>query len=190
MLPVLTEGTFLSAFIALIPILWLLASLGIYKMPAHKACTIGLILGILIAIFVWRMPYNLVLLAALEGIVLALMPILWVILAAIFLYNISLKTGAMDKIKHLMSNLSGDRRVQVLIIAWGFGGFLEATAGFGTAVAIPASILIALGFDAFFAAILCLIANTIAVAFGGVGLPVTTLAKVTDLSVMQLTFDV
>lgn len=190
MLPVLTEGTFLSAFIALIPILWLLASLGIYKMPAYKACTIGLILGILIAIFVWRMPYNLVLLAALEGIVLALMPILWVILAAIFLYNISLKTGAMDKIKHLMSNLSGDRRVQVLIIAWGFGGFLEATAGFGTAVAIPASILIALGFDAFFAAILCLIANTIAVAFGGVGLPVTTLAKVTDLSVMQLTFDV
>ena len=118
------------------------------------------------------------------------MPILWVILAAFFTFNLSLATGAMEKIKNLMVSLSADQRIQVLLIAWGFGSFLEAAAGFGTAVAIPASILITLGFPPFMVVVICLIANTVAVAFGVVGIPVTTLAKITALPVMPLTLDV
>ncbi|MBU2701956.1 lactate permease [Sporomusaceae bacterium BoRhaA] len=181
-------GMFMSALLAFIPLLWLLVSLGIMKMPAYKACIIGLVLSFVIAIVGWGMPFILSIRAALEGVVLALWPIIWVILAAIFTYNVTLKTGAMETIKGFMGSLSGDRRIQALIIAWGFGGFLEAAAGFGTAVAIPASILIGLGFNPFFAAVICLIANTVPVAFGAVGIPITTLAKVADVDVMQLTY--
>ena len=181
-------GMFISALLAFIPLLWLLISLGILKMPAYKACLIGLVLSFIIAVIGWGMPFLLSIKAALEGVVLALWPIIWVILAAIFTYNVTLKTGAMETIKGFMASLSGDRRIQALIIAWGFGGFLEAAAGFGTAVAIPASILIGLGFNPFFAAVICLIANTVPVAFGAVGIPITTLAKVADVDVMQLTY--
>lgn len=181
-------GMFMSALLAFIPLLWLLVSLGIMKMPAYKACIIGLVLSFVIAIVGWGMPFILSIRAALEGVVLALWPIIWVILAAIFTYNVTLKTGAMETIKGFMGSLSGDRRIQALIIAWGFGGFLEAAAGFGTAVAIPASILIGLGFNPFFAAVICLIANIVPVAFGAVGIPITTLAKVADVDVMQLTY--
>ncbi len=176
--------------IALIPIIWLFISLGFIRMPAHKACPAGLAISLAIAVMFWQMPWPLALEAALEGSVLALLPILWVILAAFFTFNISLKTGAMDRIKNLLASLSGDRRIQALIIAWGFGGFLEATAGFGTAVAIPASILIALGFKPLFSAIICLLANTVAVAFGVVGIPATTLAKITELPVIPLSVDI
>jgi lactate permease len=182
-------GMFISALLAFIPLLWLLISLGVMKMAAYKACLIGLVLSFVIAVIGWGMPFILSIKAALEGVVLALWPIIWVILAAIFTYNVTLKTGAMETIKGLMGSLSGDRRIQALIIAWGFGGFLEAAAGFGTAVAIPASILIGLGFNPFFAAVICLIANTVPVAFGAVGIPITTLAKVADLDVMKLTLD-
>jgi len=181
-------GMFMSSLLAFIPLLWLLISLGVMNMPAYKACLIGLVLSFTIAVVGWGMPFILSMKAALEGVVLALWPIIWVIIAAIFTYNVTLKTGAMETIKGFMASLSGDRRVQALIIAWGFGGFLEAAAGFGTAVAIPASILIGLGFNPFFAAIICLIANTIPVAFGAVGIPITTLAKVADVDVMQLTY--
>ncbi|MBP2655821.1 MAG: L-lactate transport [Firmicutes bacterium] len=182
-------GMFMSALLAFIPLLWLLISLGVLKMAAYKACIIALVLSFVIAIAGWGMPLILSIKAAVEGIVLALWPIIWVILAAIFTYNVTLKTGAMETIKGYMGSFSGDRRVQALLIAWGFGGFLEAAAGFGTAVAIPASILIGLGFNPFFAAVICLIANTVPVAFGAVGIPITTLAKVADLDVMRLTFD-
>lgn len=90
----------------------------------------------------------------------------------------------------MMTSITTDKRILVLILAWGFGGFLEAIAGFGTAVAIPASIMAALGFDPIFAAIICLIANTTPTAFGGIGIPVTTLAKVTNIDVIQLSYAV
>ena len=180
----------LQAYIALIPILWLLISLGFLNVPAYKACPIGFAIAFVIAVTVWDMPFSLAYHAALEGGMLAIFPILWVIMAAIFAYNLSIRTGALERIKNLLSSLSGDRRIQALLIAWGFGGFLESTAGFGTAVAIPASILIALGFQPYQAAITCLLANTIAVAFGVVGIPVTTLAKITDLPVMPLSIDI
>lgn len=186
----LTFGRSFSLFIVLVPISWLIISLTFLKMQAYKVCIIGLALSIASAIGVWQMPYMLAIKAVLEGAILALLPIVWVIFAAFFTYNLSVHTGAMDSIRKMMSNLSSDRRIQGLAIAWGFGGFLEATAGFGTAVAIPASILISLGFEPFFAAIICLLANTVAVAFGVVGIPVTTLAKITELPVMALAHDI
>lgn len=179
-----------SAAIAFIPLLWLLTSLGVLKMPAHKATIIGLAVSAIIAVIAWNMPVSLMLKAALEGVVMAVWPILWVILAAIFTYNVSVETGAMDKMRDQIASLSDDRRIQALLIAWGFGAFLEAAAGFGTAVAIPAAILIGLGFEPLAAAVLCLIANTVPVAFGAVGIPVTTLAQVADLPVMDLTYDI
>ena len=126
--------------------------------------------------------------AALEGALLGLWPILFVIFAAIFTYNLTVATGAMDRIRGLLAGVSQDRRLQALLIAWGFGGFLEGVAGFGTAVAIPAAILIGLGFAPRRAAVLCLVANTVPVAFGALGIPVITLAKVTELDLSRLTF--
>ncbi|MDU2066329.1 MAG: L-lactate permease [Sporomusaceae bacterium] len=182
-------GIGLSALVAFIPLLWLLLSLGVWKMPAHKTCFIAMVLSMALAALAWQMPVSLVITGALDGAVLAIWPILWVIFAAIFTYNMTLQTGAMDKIKGVMASFSSDRRVQALLIAWGFGAFLEAAAGFGTAVAIPAAILISLGFHPFFASVICLIANTVPVAFGAVGIPVITLAKVADLDVLRLTLD-
>jgi len=174
----------------LTPIVWLLVSLGYFKLPAHKACPIGLALSLAIAILFWQMDALLALKATLEGAVFAAIPILWVILAAFFAYNLSLYTGAIDQIKKLMMHFSADRRIQALIIAWGFGSFMESVAGFGTAVAVPAALLIALGFEPFRAAVVCLIANTVAVAFGVIGIPVTTLARITDLPISAISLDI
>lgn len=182
-------GIGLSAFVAFIPLLWLLLSLGVFKMAAHRTCFIAMLMTMLLAAVAWQMPPGLVATGALDGAILAIWPILWVIFSAIFTYNMTLQTGAMDKIKGLMAGFSSDRRVQALLIAWGFGAFLEAAAGFGTAVAIPAAILISLGFNPFFASVICLIANTVPVAFGAVGIPVITLAKVADLDLLRLTLD-
>lgn len=170
----------------IIPIAWLLISLGFLKMPAHQACFIGLAISGIEAVSLWQMDYVLALKAILEGCVFALVPIIWVILAAFFTYNISLHTGAINHIKQFLSSLSGDRRIQALLIAWAFGGFLEAVAGFGTAVAVPAALLIALGFEPLLAAVVCLLANTTAVAFGVVGIPVNTLAQITELPVLPI----
>lgn len=175
-----------APFVAFLPIIWLFASLGVLKIAAHKACASGLLLSMLLAFFCWNMPGNSLATAVLDGFAFALFPILWVILAAFLTYNIALQTRAIETIKDFLSSISRDRRIQALIIAWGFGSFLEAVAGFGTAVAVPAALLIALGFKPFLAALLCLLANTIAVAFGVVGIPVTTLAQITDLPVTQL----
>ncbi|MCY6370904.1 L-lactate permease [Clostridium ganghwense] len=175
-------------FIALIPIVWLIVSLGILKMPAHKTCSATLVLTVILAILVWKMPAPQAVTAALEGVALALWPIMIVIIAAVFTYNLSLHTKSMDIIKKMLSSITTDRRILVLIIAWGFGGFLEAVAGYGTAVAIPASILAAMGFEPIFAAIICLIANTVPTAFGAIGIPVSTMAKIAGLDVNVLSY--
>ncbi len=175
-----------APFAAMLPVLWLFVGLGILKVPAHTACLLGLAGGMVLAFTGWGMAPDMLLKAALDGVLFAVVPILWVILAAFLTYNIALATRAVDQIRALLSSISEDRRIQALIIAWGFGSFLEAVAGFGTAVAVPAALLISLGFRPFPAALLCLLANTIAVAFGGVGIPVTTLAQITDLPVAEL----
>jgi lactate permease len=186
----ITLNTYFLFFVALVPIVWLMVSLGILKMPGHKTCSITLVITILLALLVWKMPVTAASTAVLEGAALALWPIILVIVAAVFTYNLSIHTKSMETIKKMMTGITTDKRILVLILAWGFGGFLEAIAGFGTAVAIPASIMAALGFEPIFAAIICLIANTTPTAFGAVGLPVTTLAKVASIDVGPLTYAV
>lgn len=172
--------------LAIIPIVWLILSLGVFKMRGDLACLIGLVITIILSIIGFNFTVVESLSAALEGIVMAFWPIVYVIIAAVFTYNISSESGGMEKIKDMLTAISSDMRILVLLLAWGFGGFLEAIAGFGTAVAIPASILAVLGMSPIKAAIICLIANTTPTAFGAIGLPVTTLAQVTGLEVKQL----
>ena len=174
--------------IAMIPVLWLIVSLGVLKMPAHKTCSFTVILTLAIAIICWRMKFIDGITATVEGMAIALWPILLVIVAALFTYNLAVETKTMDVIKKMLSSITTDKRIQVLILAWGFGGFLEAVAGYGTAVAIPASILASLGFNPLFAAVICLLANTVPTAFGALGIPVTTLSTVTGLEVVHLSY--
>lgn len=176
--------------IAMVPILWLMISLGVLKLPAHKTCTITMAVTLILAILIWKMPFIAAVTAGLEGVMLGLWPIMIVIIASIFTYNVAVYTKSLDVIKRMLSNITTDNRIQVLILAWGFGGFLEAVAGYGTAVAIPASILASLGFNPLFAAIICLVANTVPTAFGAIGIPVTTLAKVAALDVIPLSFNI
>ncbi|HEY5467067.1 MAG TPA: L-lactate permease [Clostridia bacterium] len=171
---------------AVLPILWLLVSLGRLKMPAHRASILALIGCILISATLFHMPATGILQASMEGLMLAVFPILWVIIAAIFAYNLTVETGSMEKIKNMLASVSPDRRVQGLILAFCFGGFLEGVAGFGTAVAIPAAIMVAMGFKPMKAATVCLIANTIPVAFGVLGVPIIALAQVTGLALDRL----
>jgi lactate permease len=174
--------------LALLPIAWLMISLGIMKIPAHKACTSVLGIALIEAIIFWKMPTLNAFTAALEGVIMAVWPIALIIIAAIFTYNLALHTKSMNTIKNMLAGITTDKRIQVLILAWGFGGFLEAVAGYGTAVAIPASILAALGFEPVFAAVICLIANTVPTAFGAIGTPVISLAKIANIDVNVLSY--
>ncbi len=176
----------LYPFIALIPILWLLLSLGFFKIASQWATFIGLFLAGLLAFFVYDMPSLDLRDSIAEGFSFALFPIIWTIVSALFVYNITQKSKSMDVIKQMLTSISPDRRIQVLILAYAFGGFLESVAGFGTSVAIPAAMMIAIGFPPFKAAVLCLIANTVPVAFGVLGVPIITLAQVTGLSLEHL----
>lgn len=179
----------LSFILALLPILWLIIALTALKIPGFKACSIALLIAYVLAVFVWKMPLLNSITAIGEGTALALWPIIIVIIAAIFTYNVCVATGKMEVIKKMLAGVTKDKRVLVLIIAWGFGGFMEGMAGFGTAVAIPASMLWGLGFNPVFAAIVCLIANATPTAFGSIGIPTTTLAKITGLDVLGLSTD-
>lgn len=176
----------LAFVLALLPIMWLIVALTALKIPGFKACTIALVIAYVLAVFVWKMPFLGSLTAVAEGAALALWPIIIVIVAAIFTYNVCVSTGNMEIIKKLLASVTNDKRVLVLFIAWGFGGFMEGMAGFGTAVAIPASMLWGLGFDPVFAAIVCLISNATPTAFGSIGIPTTTLSKITGLDVFGL----
>jgi lactate permease len=177
---------FIRLIVALLPICWLLVGIGVWKIPTHLASSIALLASAVLACSVFGLQLPHLVQASLEGLMLALHPILWVIISALFVYNMTLATGSMEKIKTMLAALSPDRRIQVLLLAFGFGGFLEAVAGFGTAVAIPAGILAAMGFNPFLAAVVCLIANTVPVAFGVLGVPITTLAQVTSLPLSTL----
>ncbi|MDF2540339.1 MAG: lactate permease [Herbinix sp.] len=176
----------LAFVLALLPIIWLIVALTYLKMPGFKACAIALVIAYTLAVVVWKMPLLESLTAVAEGSAMALWPIIIVIIAAIFTYNVCVATGKMEVIKKMLASVTNDKRILVLIIAWGFGGFMEGMAGFGTAVAIPASMLWGLGFNPIFAAIVCLIANATPTAFGSIGIPTTTLAKITGLDVIGL----
>lgn len=175
-----------ASLLATAPILWLLLGLAVLRLRASLVCPVGLAMSVALACVFWKFPPLYAAEAALDGAVFALIPILWIIIASYFSYNISLHTGADKQIKWLLSSLSPDPRMQVLLIAWGLGGFMESVAGFGTAVVIPTVLLISLGFSPFLAALVSLVANTVAVPFGVVGIPMQTLVWATDLDVFGL----
>ncbi len=175
-----------SALIAAIPVVVLLGALAFFHIKAHWAAIIGLILAWAIAVFVYGMPASTATAAAGYGAAFGLLPIGWIVLNAIFVYDITVKTGKFEVVKETIAGLAGDRRIQVLLIAFAFGAFIEGAAGFGTPVAISAAMLIGLGFKPLAAAGLALIGNTAPVAYGALGTPIITLAKVTGLNEMAL----
>ena len=165
-----------NLLLGLVPIIWLVIALTGLKMPGYKACGIAIAFAAVVAIpYKGMAPFNCGT-AILEGVLSALWPIILVIIAALFTYNLVLETGAMDRIKAMLSSISSDKRILAIIIGWSFGCFMEGMAGFGTAVAIPASILIALGFEPIPTLVGLLIVNSTPTAFGSVGVPTTTLA--------------
>ena len=180
---------FVHFILALAPILWLMIALSVLKMPGYKACIITVIITAIESIAIWHFNPVYMLTAALEGALNALWPICLVIVAALFTYNLSLETGAMEKIKKMLAGVSTDQRVLALLIGWAFGHFMEGMAGFGTAVAIPAGILIALGMEPLPVVVGCLVVNSMPTAFGSVGVPTTTVSNITGLDVVKLSAD-
>lgn len=180
----------MTLILAIIPVLLLIVLMAFFKMPGDRSSVISLIVTILIALFGYHYPANDVFYSFVYGALKAVSPILIIILMAIFSYNVLLKTQKMEIIKQQFSSISTDKSIQVLLLTWGFGGLLEAMAGFGTAVAIPAAILISLGFKPIFSATVSLIANSVATAFGAIGTPVLVLAKETNLDVQVLSTNV
>ncbi len=173
---------YLSALVAALPVIVLLGALAFFHIKAHLAALMGLAVALVLAIAVYRMPAGLAVSAALNGAAFGLLPIGWIILNAIFVYDICVKTGKFEVVKDTIAAIGGDRRIQVLLIGFSFGAFIEGAAGFGTPVAISAAMLIGLGFKPLAAAGLALIGNTAPVAYGALGTPVITLAKVTGLN--------
>jgi lactate permease len=170
------------------PILWLFLSLCILRLPGRLACPAALLFSALLAILFRDMSLAEAGSAALEGALFGLWPIVFVIVAALILYKYSILTGGMETIKKMLTGASADKRVLVLILAWGLGGFLEGIAGFGTPVIIPGGILISLGFSPLFSVVVCLIANSAPTAFATVGVPLLTLSGVTGLDPGRLGF--
>lgn len=181
---------FIRFILAMLPIIWLIVALCRLKMAGHKACVIALLITMVEAIGYWKLDAVCTATAAVEGILNALWPICLVIVAALFTYNLTMKTGEMEQIKKMLASVSKDKRVLALIIGWGFGSFMEGMAGFGTAVAIPASMLAGIGLDPFSAVIGCLVVNSTPTAFGSVGVPTVTLASVTGVDLLSLSGNV
>jgi lactate permease len=179
-------GAGVSALVAVLPAVTLLSLLAIWRVRAHFAALAGLCVAALIAISVYRMPPQLTLAAAIYGSAFGLFPIGWILLNAIFIYNISVESGQFAVLQKQLSGVSRDRRIQALLIAFSFGAFVEGAAGFGAPVAITGALLIGIGFRPLEAAKLALIGNTAPVAFGSVGIPIVTLSKVTGLDIHLL----
>jgi lactate permease len=175
-----------STVIAVAPIIILGGLLLSRKVAGYVATIVALLIALIIAICVYSMPAKLAGLSGLYGILDGLMPISWIVLAAIFLYNISVASGSFDIVRRSIESITNDRRLQALLIAFCFGAFLEGAAGFGAPVAITAGILIGLGFVPIYAATVCLLANTAPVAFGGIGIAVVTASQLTNISANTL----
>jgi lactate permease len=168
----------LSALIAAVPLVVIFVCLAVLKMKAHKAGPLAVASAIGIAIAVWGMPAKLAGLAFAQGAAFGLFPVFYIVITTLFLYNITVKGGQFEIIRASLAGVTGDRRIQALLIAFCFGAFIEGAAGFGTPVAIAGATLVGLGFRPLYAAGVCLIANTAPVAFGAIGIPVVALAGV------------
>ncbi|WP_336793505.1 L-lactate permease [Pantoea anthophila] len=171
----------LSSLVALIPILFFFFALIKLKMKGYLAATLTVVLALLVALFLYRMPVAQALAAVVYGFLYGLWPIAWIIVAAVFVYKISVKTGQFDIIRASILSITPDQRLQMLIVGFSFGAFLEGAAGFGAPVAITAALLVGLGFNPIYAAGLCLIVNTAPVAFGAMGIPIIVAGQVTGL---------
>lgn len=176
----------LSAVVAAIPIFVLFYMLGIRRTPAWQAAVAGLGSAFAVALVGYGMPAQLALISAAYGAAFGLFPIAWIVFTSILLYRLAVDTGKFEIIKDSVGGLTNDRRLQALFIAFSFGAFIEGAAGFGAPVAVSGAMLAGLGFSPFYAAGICLLANTAPVAFGSIGIPVTTLANVTGLPVLPL----
>ena len=176
----------LSAGVAAVPIAILLWALIVKRMSGVRAGLLTVTLAVGLAVIVYQMPVQLALLAALHGALYGVFPISWIVYSAVLLYQITVRTGRFEVIKQSVASLTDDRRLQTLLIAFSFGAFLEGAAGFGAPVAISAGMLVGLGFDAYYAAGLCLIANTAPVAFGSIGIPLITASQVTGVDLHAL----
>ena len=171
----------LSAFVAALPIIFFFLALTVLRMKGHVAGTITVLISLAVAIFFYKMPTGMALASAGYGFLYGLWPIAWIIVAAVFLYKITVKTGQFEIIRSSVVSITEDQRLQMLMVGFSFGAFLEGAAGFGAPVAITAALLVGLGFNPLYAAGLCLIANTAPVAFGAMGIPIIVAGQVTSL---------
>ena len=175
-----------SAVVAAIPIVVLFVMLGVLRKAAWMSALTALISALLVALVAYGMPAQLAIISAIYGAAFGLFPIAWIVFTSIMLYRLAVDTGKFEIIKDSIGGLTTDRRLQAMFIAFSFGAFIEGAAGFGAPVAVSGAMLAGLGFNPFYAAGICLLANTAPVAFGSIGIPVTTLANVTGLPVMPL----
>lgn len=176
----LAGNLWLSAAVAVIPIVFFFIALAVLRMKGHVAAVITVALAILVCVIAYGMPIPMALAATAYGFLYGLWPICWIIVAAVFLYKLTVKTGQFEVIRASVLSITADQRLQMVLIGFSFGAFLEGAAGFGAPVAITAALLVGLGFNPLYAAGLCLIANTAPVAFGALGIPITVAGKVTN----------
>ena len=176
----------LSAPVAALPILVLFFLLGVWRLPSWKAALAALATALVVAIGIYGMPVSMAIISTVYGAAYGIFPIAWIVFSSIMLYRLAVDTGKFEIIKDSVGSLTDDRRLQAMFIAFSFGAFIEGAAGFGAPVAVSGAMLAGLGFNPFYAAGICLLANTAPVAFGSIGIPVTTLANVTGLPVLPL----
>src|SRR5215467_10280571 len=176
----------LSALVAAIPIVVLFLMLGVWRKPSWMSALAALASALVVALSVYGMPVRLAVMSTLYGAAYGLFPIAWVVFASIMLYRLVVDAGKFEIIKNSVASLTDDRRLQALFIAFSFGAFIEGAAGFGAPVAVAGAMLAGLGFNPFYAAGICLLANTAPVAFGSIGIPVVTLAGTTGLPLDKL----
>ncbi len=175
-----------SSLFAVLPIVVLFVMLGVLRKPAWQAALAALTSALFVALAIYGMPVSLALVATVYGAAYGLFPIAWIVFSSIMLYRLAVETGKFEVIKDSVGSLTDDRRLQAMFIAFSFGAFIEGAAGFGAPVAVSGAMLAGLGFNPFYAAGICLLANTAPVAFGSIGIPVTTLANITGLPVLHL----
>ena len=174
-------NVWLSSAVALIPIIFFFLALAVFRLKGSVAGTITVILALLVALFFYQMPVTMALSAAVYGFFYGLWPIAWIIIGAVFLYKVTVKTGQFDIIRASILSITQDQRLQMLLVGFAFGTFLEGAAGFGAPVAITAALLVGLGFKPLYAAGLCLIVNTAPVAFGAMGIPIIVAGQVSGV---------
>jgi lactate permease len=171
----------LSAAMAVLPVVFFFVALAVLRLKGHVAGTITVAIALGVAILGYGMPADMAFASAAYGFCYGLWPISWIIVTAVFLYKITVKTGQFDVIRASVLSITEDQRLQMLLVGFAFGAFLEGAAGFGAPVAITAALLVGLGFNPLYAAGLCLIANTAPVAFGAMGIPILVAGKVTGI---------